>query len=79
MPEEVSTDFIEQFVVARQEMLEDFGTDLVSKFARRQLVASSKTEAARNLGVWAMMGFLWEALVKAPKALFTSTTEAAGL
>ena len=51
----------------------------LAKLARRQLMASTKTEAAQNLGVCSMMGFLWEALVKAPKAPHTFPTEAAGL
>ena len=49
----------------------------LAKLARLQLKATTKIAAARNLGVWALLGFLWEALVKAPKALLMSTAEAA--
>ena len=71
LPKDVSTDFIEQFVVARQEMPKEFSTALMAKLARWQLMVSTKTGAARNLGAW-------EDLVKAPKVLFTFTTESAG-
>ena len=51
----------------------------LARLARRQLKASTKLEAARNLGVWAVLGVFWEAFVKAPKVLLESTGEAAGL